>query len=89
MDIKRKENLFYVGDNDNNPDGYVKFSFRDENTIAIDSTFVDAKLRGQGVAQKLTAKVAELAREEEYKVIPVCSYAVKFFEADEYKDLVK
>lgn len=88
MEILRKENIFYVGP-EINPDAYIRFSFRDENTISVDTTFVDPKLRGQGVAGKLTQKVAELAIEEGYKVIPVCSYAVKFFEDDKYKDLVK
>lgn len=88
MEILRKENLFYVGDT-NNPDAYLKFSFRDENTVSIDSTFVDPKLRGQGVAKKLTEKVVDLAREEGYKIIPVCSYAVKFFEDPQFSDLLK
>lgn len=88
MEILKKENLFYVG-NDNNPDAYLRFSYRDENTVSVDSTFVDPKLRGQGVARKLTEKIAEFARKEKLEVIPVCSYAVKFFEDEEYKDLVK
>lgn len=88
MEILRKDNLFYVGD-ESSPDAYLRFSFRDEKTVSVDSTFVDPKLRGQGVAKKLTEKVAELAREEGYKVMPVCSYAVKFFSDEKYKDLIK
>lgn len=89
MEILKKENLFYMG-NKNNPDAYIKYSFRDENTLSIDSTFVDPKLRGKGVAKQLTEKVVELAEENNYKIIPVCSYAVKYFEDHiEHSDLLK
>lgn len=89
MEILKKENLFYLG-NENNPDAYLKYSFRDENTISIDSTFVDPKLRGEGVAKLLTDKVVDLAKENNYKIIPVCSYAVMYFEKNqELTDLLK
>lgn len=88
MEILKKENLFYMG-NENSPDAYIKYSFRDEKTLSIDSTFVDPKLRGKGVAKQLTEKVVGIAKENNYKIIPVCSYAVKYFETKpEYKELL-
>lgn len=89
MEILKKGNMFYVG-KELSPDAYLKYSFRDENTLSIDSTFVDPKLRGEGVAKKLTDKVVELAKVEDYKIIPVCSYAVKYFEKNEnLKEILK
>ena len=52
--------------------------------MVIEHTFVDESLRNQGVAKKLLDKAAEYAREKEYKMEPVCSYAVVAF--DRYKD---
>lgn len=45
----------------------------------INRTFVDASLRGQGVAGKLMAAAAEKLRAGGLKVKPTCSYAVKWF----------
>ena len=55
----------------------------------IDHTFVDPSLRGQGIAGKLMGKVIEMAREEGYKLVPVCSYAVAYFRRhEEAKDVL-
>ena len=51
-------------------------------------TFVSEKLRGQGVAKQLLDRAAEYAREQEYKMEPVCSYVVTAFERyTEYDDV--
>lgn len=52
--------------------------------MIIEHTFVDESLRNQGIAKKLLDRAAEYAREKEYKMEPVCSYAVVAF--DRYKD---
>ena len=46
----------------------------------LNHTFVDASLRGQGMAGKLMAAAAEQLRKEGVKVRPTCSYAVSWFE---------
>lgn len=89
MDILKNDNSFYIGEEEN-PKAYIKYSFEDDNTLSIDSTFVDPEFRGQGVAEQLTDKVVELAKENNYKIVPVCSYAVKYFEKnEEHKELLK
>lgn len=56
--------------------------------MVMDHTFVSEKLRGQGVAKQLLDRAVEYAREQEYKMEPVCSYVVTAFERyAEYDDV--
>lgn len=56
--------------------------------MAVDHTFVSPELRGQGVAKKLLDRAAQYAREQEFKMEPICSYVVTAFERyDEYDDI--
>lgn len=56
----------------------------------INHTFVDGSLRGQGVAGQLLQAVADTLREEGRKVVPLCSYAVHWFDTHpEEQDLLK
>lgn len=52
--------------------------------MVIEHTFVDESLRNQGLAKKLLDQAADYARKQDYKMEPVCSYAVVAF--DRYKD---
>lgn len=52
--------------------------------MVIEHTFVDESLRNQGLAKKLLDQAADYARTQDYKMEPVCSYAVVAF--DRYKD---
>ena len=57
--------------------------------INIDHTFVSPELRGQSVAGNLLNHVVKMARNENLKIIPVCSYAVKkMTRNDEYSDIL-
>ena len=53
----------------------------------FESTVVSSELRGQGIAGKLFDAGVKYARENEYKIVPICSYIVKKFESGEYDDL--
>ena len=58
------------------------------NVMAVEHTFVSPELRGQGVAKKLLDRAAQYAREQDYKIEPICSYVVTAFERyDEYNDV--
>lgn len=59
---------------------YVAFPARDEHTITIVSTVVDDTLRGQGVAGALLNSLAQELRASGRKAVPVCSYAVRWFQ---------
>ena len=89
MEIKKGNNKFYIGETEEDMIARITWKNGGNNIIVIDHTIVDPSLRGQGVAGKLLQKVVEMAREENLKIVPVCSYAVvKLTRTDEYKDVL-
>lgn len=60
-----------------------------DNLLTAYHTGVRKELEGQGIASKLFDKVVEYARENNYKIIPTCSYvAVKLRRnSDKYADV--
>lgn len=87
-EIKKGKNMFYIGD-ENSPIAKIVFNLNENNDLVVQSTKVDDSLRGKGIAGKLLSKVVELARQENKKIIPVCSYAVKVLNSsDEYMDVL-
>lgn len=60
--------------------GYCEVEEKTENTWAITHTVVDDNYRGQGLAEGLVDKVCDKARENNKKILPICSYAVKKFD---------
>ena len=52
--------------------------------MVIEHTFVDESMRNQGLAKKLLDQAADYARQHNYKMEPVCSYAAVAF--DRYKE---
>jgi predicted GNAT family acetyltransferase len=46
----------------------------------IDSTFVPEEYRGRGLADALMKAAIEYAKENNLRIVPVCSYAKLFFE---------
>lgn len=88
-DIKLKDDLFYMGDLEK-PTAYIKIERDEDGDLKVVSTFVDNSLRGQGIAGKLTQEVIAYAEKENLKIVPVCTYTVKYFEKhEEYQGLLK
>lgn len=59
----------------------AEVTFPEQGELAvINHTYVDASLRGQGVAGQLLRAVADTLRQEGRKAKPTCSYAVYWFE---------
>ena len=88
-ELKKKENGFYLGDDPANPLAEILYKFEKDTVISVYRTFVSDTLRGQGIAGKLLKKVIDLARQENLKIIPACSYAEKVMTQNpEYKDLL-
>ena len=56
-----------------------------ETTIQILKVFVDDAFRGQGLAKQLLDDVYLYLKNSNKKVIPVCSYAVSYFEKNRDK----
>lgn len=56
----------------------------------VDHTGVSDTARGLGVGKKLMAKMAEFAREQEKKILPLCPFAKAEMEkTSEYHNLIK
>ncbi|MBN2639961.1 MAG: N-acetyltransferase [Bacteroidales bacterium] len=68
---------------DNTQAGEVTFYSDGENKIVLDHTGVDQQFGGKGYAKQLVMKVVEYARENNLKIVPVCSYAKRVFDRDE------
>ncbi|QHJ69282.1 MULTISPECIES: GNAT family N-acetyltransferase [Planococcaceae] len=83
--------------------GQDEFAFRNEDNgtvngeitwtqmadvMVVEHTFVNENMRNQGLAKKLVDRAVEYARENEYKIEPVCSYVATVFDRyDEYEDV--
>lgn len=70
--------MFYSGDKVY-PDAHIDFSDAGDGLISADNTEVKPELSGQGLAKELVLTLIDYAREENLKIIPVCSYVVSFF----------
>lgn len=89
MEIKQGNNVFYIGESENNRIAEITYVYINPQAINVNHTFVDPSLRGEGVARKLMDKVVEYAKENNLKIKPTCSYAVKVFPRyPEYEDLI-
>mgnify|MGYP001180855428 FL=1 len=87
--IKKGENKFFVGDNEQSPLAEITYKEKDENNLIVDHTYVSEELRGQGMAGKLVEKMVAYAKEEGKKIIPECSYAKnKIEKTPEYRDVL-
>ncbi|KAB2494139.1 GNAT family N-acetyltransferase [Priestia endophytica] len=87
MDIKQNEESFYIGEEEGKK-AELHFTIEGE-TIVVDHTFVSDELRGQGVAGKLLHQVVQMAREQNKKITPTCSYAKKKLQdTKEYHDVL-
>jgi hypothetical protein len=88
MNIKHENNRFVIKKENDEVIAQLSYSFENDTVLIANSTFVDPVLRGQGVARKLLDAFAEFARNNNYKVRPLCSYVVdKFNNESTYDDL--
>jgi len=67
--------------------GYLVYSLKD-NTIYILTIFVDPKYRNRSLAKRLLDECVDYIRKEEFKTVPICSYAARVFEkSNKYDDI--
>jgi predicted GNAT family acetyltransferase len=58
--------------------------------VSFDHTYVPDTWRGRGVAAQLVRAAADEARRRHWKILPLCSYVVTFFERHpEFADVLK
>lgn len=72
-------------DKDDNVLAYVTYPLVEDGVVNINRTYVDGKLRGQGIAKKLMDLVYEDLVKRGLKARITCSYAVKYFSENEDK----
>ena len=88
MEFIHETDRIYATDGEGNLIAEITFPISD-GAAEINHTFVDASLRGQGVAGKLVLEAVQQLKKEGLKVKPTCSYAVKWFsEHTEYADML-
>ena len=82
MDFKRNENQIALYSETGALLAEITFPYTDEShsSVEVDHTFVDASLRGQGIAGKLMIELADELKKRGLKAVPTCSYAVHWFE---------
>ncbi|WP_079525336.1 GNAT family N-acetyltransferase [Halobacillus hunanensis] len=57
--------------------------------LILDHTFVSEAHREEGIGEKLVERVVEFAREENKKIIPLCSFAKSVMEQNKaYQDVL-
>lgn len=87
MEFIREESRFYHNDESGKKLAEITWK-KQGDVLYVDHTFTDPSLRGQGIAGQLVDKVAEYARQENLKIMPICPYVVRKFNEDEqYSDL--
>ena len=84
---KRKLRLF---NEENNEDiGYITFEEKADLLIII-STVVYEKYQGKGMASTLIKEMLQYAKNSNFKIKPLCSFAAHYIEKHpEYKELIK
>ena len=90
MNFIEESNRIYCKDSQGKVIAEVTFPDIRYHVVNLDHTFVDDSLRGQGIAGKLMEEAVRKIRRDGKKVIPTCSYAVKWFEKNtQYRALLE
>lgn len=93
MEINRIETeskgSFYIGE-PNTKKAEMTYSKAGENLIIIDHTEVSDELRGQGIGEKLVKAAVTFARNNNFKIMPLCPFANAIFKkTPEIRDVLK
>ena len=87
--FKVEENRTIYLDDKGNILGEVDYPYISSNVVDVNHTFVDIKLRGQGIANLLLTYAFNYFKENNIKVKCSCSYAIKWINShSEYQDLL-
>ncbi|MBR3406206.1 MAG: N-acetyltransferase [Bacteroidales bacterium] len=85
MEITHKNNLeqgFFLAEEDGVRMGYLSYEWVSDIAFAIMHTVVEPAFQGRGVARALLDAAVAFARENSYKIRPVCPYAEKVMGRD-------
>ncbi len=67
--------------------GYLSYDWESDSVFAIMHTVVDPEYRGQGIAKSLLDAAVDFARENGYKILPICTYVEKVFSLSGFNDV--
>ena len=84
-----EETGFFLAEDDGKRMGYLSYEWADSTRFAILHTVVEEAFQGQGVAKALLNAAVDYARNNGYKIMPLCPYAEKVFRRDTSFDDVK
>jgi predicted GNAT family acetyltransferase len=92
MEIKHNQGktngVFYMEDNGKQI-STMTYVFRNENTFIIEHTVVDPVYGGKGLGKQLVKAAVNFARENNYKIIPLCPFAKGIFDRmPEFSDVL-
>ena len=92
MDITHKnsgESGVFLADKAGKRMGYLSYEWASPTKFAILHTVVEEEFQGRGVAKALVNAAVAFARENGYKIMPLCPYAERLFKRDSSYDDVK
>ena len=69
--------------------GEMTYTWAGDTKFIIDHTGVDEKFAGKGLGKKLVLKAVDFARIKGLKILPLCPFAKKVFDADSSLNDVK
>lgn len=80
MDFQKEANRIYVENDAGAVIAEISFEEMEPGVCVIDHTFVDASLRGQGIAKQLVEMAVEFIEGQGKQVDASCSYAKAYLE---------
>ena len=79
LSVNEKNGYFFIEVN-GNIEAKLTFVFAGEGKFIIDHTEVNDGNNGKGYGKKMLMKAVEYARENNYKIIPLCPFAKSVFD---------
>jgi predicted GNAT family acetyltransferase len=74
-EFDKKRGSFYL-EVDGKKLATMDYVMANEGKLIIEHTGVDDSLKGQGIGKKLLEKLVDYTRDNQIKVVPLCSFAV-------------
>lgn len=69
--------VFYVRFNDGSK-AFLRYSIEGD-IMKLIETYTPPQHRGKGIAKLMVDKALEIAKERNFKIVPICSYAIYYF----------
>lgn len=86
--IKRKDSGLFLAEEAGKQMGYLSYEWNAEAIFSITHTVVEKDFQGRGVAKAMLNEAVSFARENGYKIKPVCSYVENMFQRNSsYNDV--